>query len=266
MGVGRASPGMQGQLCLQEGFHTSPLPTLNPPPWYLLVSEIKLLLPLGHPLEGDPLLCPSLCRAEIDGGSRMVPVGAGGTPAAPPQGTMSHQPQHKFGGDLGTHLCSSAATTKPQDATSVQTEEYKVLEGRWEQRGQDRSEWGHRGPPTSLSQPCYRKAPRPWEKMIRGYPLLRGLKGPFQLTGTLQEPAGRRNPQERGDMSRGCCCCCWNRSLLSSSSACSIHPGTGGGLEPHQGGVPKESPPREGVPKERGAPRLGDVPPHRWRC
>lgn len=111
---------------------------------------------------------------------------------------MSHQPQHKFGGDLGTHLCSSAATTKPQDASSVQTEEYKVLEGRWEQRGQDRSEWGHRGAPTSLSQPCYRKAPRPWEKMIRGYPLLRGLKGPFQLTGTLQEPAGRRNPQERG--------------------------------------------------------------------
>lgn len=150
MGLGRASPGMQGQLCLQEGFHTSPLPTLNPPPWYLLVSEIKLLLPLGHPLEGDPLLCPSLCRAEIGDGSRMVPVGAGGTPAAPPQGTMSHQPQHKFGGDLGTHLCSSAATTKPQDANSVQTEEYKVLEGRWEQRGQDRSEWGHRGP----SHPC----------------------------------------------------------------------------------------------------------------
>lgn len=61
------------------------------------------------------------------------------------------------------------------------------------------------GPEQGLSTPSpsrgssYRKAPRPWEKMISGYPLLQGLKGPFQLTGTLQEPAGKRNPpQEKG--------------------------------------------------------------------
>lgn len=81
--------GMQGQPGLQEEFQPFPLPTCpEPHPWYLLVSEIKLLLPLGHPLEGDPLLCPRLCRAEIGGGSRMVPVGAGG------KGTPSSSPGH----------------------------------------------------------------------------------------------------------------------------------------------------------------------------
>lgn len=76
------------------------LPTLNPPPWYLLVSEIKLLLPLGHPLVGDPLLSPSLCFAEIRRGGRMVPAAAGGqavvsrgTPPAP-RDTMPCQPCH----------------------------------------------------------------------------------------------------------------------------------------------------------------------------
>lgn len=60
------------------------------------------------------------------------------------------------------------------------------------------------GPEQGLSTPSpsqvssYRKAPRPWEKMISGYPLLQGLKGLFQLTGTLQEPVGKRNPQEKG--------------------------------------------------------------------
>lgn len=164
--------GMQGQPGLQEEFQPFPLPTRPElQPWYLLVSEIKLLLPLGHPLEGDPLLCPRLCRAEIGGGSRMVPVGAGGkgTPAAPPQGTMPQQPRYECGGDPGTHLCSSAATTKPQDANSVQIEEYKVLEGQWEQRGQGSSERGQGGHCPSPAQGSrYRKAPRPWEKMIRG--------------------------------------------------------------------------------------------------
>lgn len=149
-------PRNAGPAVFAEGISELPTAHPEPPSWYLLVSEIKLLLPLGHPLEGDPLLRARLCRAEIGGGSRMVPVGTRGkgTLAAPTRGTMSHPPQHRFGGDVGTHLCSSAATTKPQDASSVQTEEYKVLEGTWEQRGQGSSEQGHGGPPTSLSQPC----------------------------------------------------------------------------------------------------------------
>lgn len=113
------------------------LPVLNPPPWYLLVSEIKLLLPLGHPLVGDPLLSPSLSRAEICRGGRMVPAAAGGQAAA----SRGHQQLPgarcpaspvtvaEFGGDRDTHLCSSAATAKPHDANSEQTEEYRVLPG-----------------------------------------------------------------------------------------------------------------------------------------
>lgn len=49
-----------------------------------------------------------------------------------------------------------------------------------------------------IPAPPYRKAPRPWEKMINGYPLLHGLKGAFQLSGTLQEPAGgnKKHPKK----------------------------------------------------------------------
>lgn len=114
-----------------------------------------------------PLCQPLPCRNRW--WQQNGPCGAGGDTRRSPQGTMPHQPQQEFGGDLGTHLCSSAATTKPRDASSVQIEEYKVLEGRWELKGQGRSLWGHGGHCPSPAQGSrYRKAPRPWEKMIRG--------------------------------------------------------------------------------------------------
>lgn len=140
------------------------LPVLNPPPWYLLVSEIKLLLPLGHPLVGDPLLSPSLPRAEIRRGGRMVPAAAGGQTAVSrghrqlPGARCPASPvtAAKFGGDRDTHLCSSAATAKPHDANSEQTEEYRVLPGSRGGSGVTNArQRGHRGrrTPTSPSQP-----------------------------------------------------------------------------------------------------------------
>lgn len=99
------------------------------------------------------------------------------------------------------------------------------------------------GPEQGLSTPSpsqvssYRKAPRPWEKMISGYPLLQGLKGPFQLTGTLQEPVGKRNPPGKGGTRAAGCCSC-SRSPLGSVPACRIQPAAPstedglGGLEP----------------------------------
>lgn len=72
------TPGVGGSSACRRDFTPPGLPSLNPPPWYLLVSEIKLLLPLGHPSVGDPLLSPSLCHAETRHGGRMVPAAAGG--------------------------------------------------------------------------------------------------------------------------------------------------------------------------------------------
>lgn len=69
-------------MACRRDFTPPGLPTLNPPAWYLLVSEIKLLLPLGHSSVGDPLLSPSLHCAEIRHGGRMVPAAAGGQAAA----------------------------------------------------------------------------------------------------------------------------------------------------------------------------------------
>lgn len=38
------------------------------------------------------------------------------------------------------------------------------------------------------AQSSYLKPPRPWDKMIKGYPESFVLKGPFQLTGNRQDP------------------------------------------------------------------------------
>ena len=106
--------------------------------------------------------------------------------------------------------------------------------------------------PSPAPGSSYRKAPRPWEKMISGYPLLQGLKGPFQLTGTLQEPAGKRKPPGKmGDTG--------SRVLPPQQDPARLprHPPP---QPPHAQGMGSVQ--SERVPKGRGSPRDGgDVVP-----
>lgn len=92
--------------------------------------------------------------------------------------------------------------------------------------------------------------------------MLQGLRGSFQLTGTLQEPAGRRNPRELGDMDGGL--------LLGQEPAqlqlCLQHPpGTGWGSLRVPRGVPPSPKAMLSRAEHQRWPRVTSArPPQYW--